>query len=77
MYETGRLNNTMWDCKYHLIWIPKYRRKLSYGQLRKCLGEVFKDLSIQKESGVVEGHLIPDHLFICCSQFHKNIRLHK
>ena len=48
--------------KYHLVWIPKYRKKTLYGQLRKYLGAVFKELAVQKESRVLEGHLKPDHV---------------
>jgi len=67
MYDNERLNHTTWDCKYHLIWIPKYRRKLLYGELRKHLGEVFRELSLQKESKVIEGHLMSDHVHILLS----------
>jgi putative transposase len=67
MYDIERLNHTTWDCKYHLIWIPKYRKKLLYGQLRKHLGEVFRGLSMQKESRVVEGHLMADHVHMLLS----------
>ena len=67
MYNAERLSHTTWDCKYHLIWIPKYRKKLIYGQLRKHLGEVFRELSMQKESRVVEGHLMPDHVHMLVS----------
>lgn len=67
MYNVERLSHTTWDCKYHLIWIPKYRKKLIYGQLRKHLGEIFRDLSVQKESRVVEGHLMGDHVHILVS----------
>ena len=67
MYNAERLNHTTWDCKYHLIWIPKYRRKLLYGNLRKYLGKVLRDLSLQKESRVVEGHLMPDHVHMLLS----------
>lgn len=66
MYDIKRLNHTTWDCKYHLIWI-KYRKKLLYGQLRKHLGEVFRGLSMQKESRVVEGHLMADHVHMLLS----------
>jgi putative transposase len=62
MYDGERITHTTWDCKYHLVWIPKYRRKLLYGDLRRYLGEVFRELSIQKESRVVEGHLMADHV---------------
>lgn len=44
---------------YHVVWIPKYRRKVVYGELRRHLGEVFRELALQKESKVVEGHLLP------------------
>lgn len=67
MYDSERLNHTTWECKYHLVWIPKYRRKLLYGNLRKHLGEVIRSLSKQKESTVVEGHLMPDHVHMVVS----------
>jgi len=67
MYDNERLNHTTWDCKYHLIWIPKYRRKLLYGELRKHLGEVLRELSLQKESTIIEGHLMSDHVHILLS----------
>jgi putative transposase len=67
MYNEERLSHTTWDCKYHLVWIPKCRKKLIYGELRKYLGEVFRELSIQKESRVVEGHLMADHVHMLVS----------
>ena len=54
------LNHTMWDCKHHLVWIPKYRKKVIYGNLRKYLGEIIRELAIQKECKVHEGHLMGD-----------------
>ena len=56
------LSHTTWDCKYHVIFIPKRRRRTLYGELRKHLGEVFRKLAAQKESQIVEGHLMPDHV---------------
>jgi putative transposase len=56
------LSHTAWDCKYHVIFIPKRRRRTLYGELRKHLGEVFRKLAAQKESQIVEGHLMPDHM---------------
>ena len=56
------LSHTAWDCKYHVIFIPKCRRKTLYGGLRCHLGEVFKKLAAQKESRIEEGHLMPDHV---------------
>ena len=61
------LSHTKWDCKYHVVWIPKCRRKQLYGELRKNLGEVFRELARQKESRVLEGHLQPDHVHMLVS----------
>ena len=64
MNNNRRLNHTSWDCKYHVVWIPKYRKKIIYGHIRKYLGEVFKELALQKESEILEGHLMGDHVHI-------------
>ena len=56
------LSHTKWDCKYHIVFIPKCRRKTLYVELRKHLGEVFKKLAAQKESRIEEGHLMSDHV---------------
>ena len=56
------LSHSEWDCKYHVIFIPKRRRRTLYGELRKHLGEVFRKLAAQKDSQIVEGHLMPDHV---------------
>jgi len=59
-YES--LKHTRWDCKYHVVFIPKYRKKALYQELRKYLGEVFHDLARQKECRIEEGHLLVDHV---------------
>jgi len=59
-YET--LSHTKWECKYHVVFIPKCRRRTLYGQLRQHLGELFRKLVAQKESRIEEGHLLPDHV---------------
>jgi putative transposase len=64
-YES--LSHTTWECKYHVVFIPKCRRKVLYGQLRVHLGEVFRKLAAQKDSRVEEGHLLPDHVHILLS----------
>lgn len=61
------LSHSKWECKYHLVWIPKYRRKVLYGHLRKHLGEMLHTLSRQKESQILEGHLQPDHIHMLIS----------
>jgi len=57
MGEYRSLCCTKWECKYHVVFIPKYRRKALYGQLGSHLGEVFHRLEGQKESRIKEGHL--------------------
>jgi putative transposase len=64
-YES--LSHTKWDCKYHLVFIPKYRRKVLYAELRRYLGDVFRSLALQKESRIEEGHLMPDHVHMMIS----------
>ena len=56
------LSHSVWECKYHVVFIPKCRRKTLYGQLRRHLGEVFRTLATQKESRIEEGHLLSDHV---------------
>ena len=56
------LNHSVWECKYHVVFIPKCRRKTLYKELRQYLGEVFKRLATQKESRIEEGHLLADHV---------------
>jgi putative transposase len=67
MDEYESLSHSRWKCKYHAVFIPKYRRKVLYGQLRKHLGEVFRKLAEQKESRMEEGHLLSDHVHIMIS----------
>ena len=67
MNDVQRLSHTKWECKFHIVWIPKCRRKMLYGQLRKNLGDVLHDLARQKESRVLEGHLQPDHVHMLIS----------
>jgi putative transposase len=62
MDKTERLNHTKWECKYHVVYIPKGRRKLLYVELRKHLGEVFRTLALHKESRIEEGHVMVDHV---------------
>jgi putative transposase len=67
MNETRTLNHSKYECKYHLVFIPKYRKKALYVELRQHLGEVFKELAKQRESEVLEGHLMPDHVHMMIS----------
>ena len=67
MNEYQTLSHTKWECKYHVVFIPKYRRKVLYGQIRMELGEVFRELARQKESRIEEGHLQGDHVHMLLS----------
>ncbi|HZF48734.1 MAG TPA: IS200/IS605 family transposase [Polyangiaceae bacterium] len=67
MEEYHNQNHTKWECKYHVVFIPKCRRKVLYGELRRHLGPVFRALTEQKESRIEEGHLMPDHVHMMIS----------
>jgi len=67
MTETAwqSLAHSRWECKYHVVFIPKYRRKAIYGEIRASLGGIFHELAWQKECRIVEGHLLADHVHMC------------
>jgi len=67
MDDCESLKHTRWECKYHVVFIPKCRRKKLYQQLRQHLGEVFRQLAQQKESRILEGHLVVDHVHMLIS----------
>ncbi len=60
-------SHTKWECKYHVVFIPKCRRKALFGELRKEIGPVFRELARQKECRVEEGHIMPDHIHMMLS----------
>ncbi len=64
---TNSLSHSRWDCKYHIIFIPKCRRAVLYRELRKYLGEMFRNLAQQKECRIEEGHLLGDHVHMLIS----------
>ena len=59
------LAHSKWDCKYHVVFVPKRRRRQLYGQIRRQLGTIFHALARQKECQIVEGHVLPDHVHMC------------
>lgn len=67
MRDTHSLNHTRWECKYHVVFIPKYRRKRIFGQIRKYLGQTLRRLAEHRESWIEEGHLMSDHVHILIS----------
>ena len=62
MDDYKSLSHSVWNCKYHVVFIPKYRKKRLYGDIRRELGEVFRRLARQKQSEIEEGHLQADHV---------------
>ncbi len=67
MANYRKLQHSEWECKYHIVFIPKYRRKVLYGTLRQHLEEIFRRLARQKESEIEEGHLMADHVHMMIS----------
>lgn len=62
MSDYKSLSHSKWDCKYHLVFIPKCRRKKLYGEIRKYLGKIFHELAQQRECKILEGHMVQDHV---------------
>ena len=62
MRQVNSLNHSRWECKYHIVFIPKYRKKVLFGKIRRELGEVLQNLARQRESLTEAGHLMPDHV---------------
>jgi len=67
MRDYKSLCHTRWDCKYHIVFIPKKRKKQIYGSIRQYLGEILHELARRKGVVIEEGHLMPDHIHICIS----------
>ena len=76
MSSPESLNHTKWECKYHIVWIPKFRKKSIYKELRQYLGWILKDLASQKDCEIEEGHLMSDHVHIL-SRFYPNTQCHR
>ena len=67
MKEYQSLAHTKWDCKYHVVFIPKKRKKAIFGVIRKHLGSVLHELANQKDCKILEGHLMSDHVHMSIS----------
>ena len=62
MSDFQSVTHSKWDCKYHVVFIPKYSKQKLFRQVRKYLGPVFHELTHQKERTIIEGHMLPDHV---------------
>jgi len=67
MHDWQNLSHVRWECKYHVIIVPKYRKRVLYGKIRRRVGEILRDLCRQRGIEMVEGHLMPDHIHMCLS----------
>ena len=67
MQEYQSLSHVRWECKYHIVFVPKYRKKILYGRTRQRTGRIFHQPCRQKEVGLIEGHAMPDHVHMVLS----------
>ena len=65
MHDWQSLTHVRWDCKYHVVIVPKYRKKSLYGKRRKQIGDILRELCRQRGVELLEGHLMPDHIHMC------------
>ena len=65
MHDWKSLSHVRWDCKYHVVFVPKYRTKKLYGKFRKRVAGILRDLCRQRAVGLLEGHLMSDHIHMC------------
>ncbi len=67
MHEWKSSAHTKWDCKYHVVFVPKYRKKVFFGKMRTRIGKILRELCEQKGVEILEGHAMPDHIHLCLS----------
>ena len=67
MHDWQSLSHVRWECKYHVVIIPKYRKRVFYGKLRRQIGGILRELCRQKGIELIEGHCMPDHIHLCLS----------
>jgi putative transposase len=65
MHDWSSLSHVRWDCKYHIVFVPKYRKKRMYGKFRERVGAIIRELCRQRGVDLLEGHLMPDHIHMC------------
>ena len=67
MHDWKSLSHVRWDCKYHVVIVPKYRKKVIYGKLKDRIGPILRQLCQQRGVDLLEGHAMPDHIHMCLS----------
>ena len=67
MHEWQQQAHVTWECKFHVVFIPKYRQKVFYGKMRRKIGQILRDLCQQRGVTLLEGRAMPDHIHLCLS----------
>ena len=67
MHEWKSLSHVRWECKYHVVFTPKYRKRVIYGRLRRKVGEILRELCRQRDVEILDGHAMSDHVHLCLS----------
>jgi putative transposase len=67
MHEWQSQSHVKWECKYHVVFIPKYRKKVFYGRMRRKIGQILRELCRQRGVELLEGHAVADHIHLCLS----------
>jgi len=67
MREWQSQSHVRWYCRYHIVFVPKYRKKSIFGQLRKGIGKILRELCVQHGIELLEGHALSDHVHLCLS----------
>ena len=67
MHDWQSLSHVRWECKYHVVFVPKFRKKQLYGKFRRRVGLILRELCRQRGVELLEGHLMPDHIHMCLS----------
>ncbi|MCP4550632.1 MAG: IS200/IS605 family transposase [Bacteroidetes bacterium] len=67
MHEWKSLSHVRWDCKYHIVIVPKYRQRVLYGKTKQKIGEILRDLCRHRGVNILEGHAMSDHVHMCLS----------
>ncbi len=67
MHDWQSLSHVRWDCKYHVVIVPKYRKKVIYGKLRRQVGPILRRLCQQRGITLLDGHAMSDHIHMCLS----------
>ena len=67
MRDWQSLSHVKWECKYNIVWVPKYRQKVLFGKVRRGAGEIIRELCLQRDLKIIEGHAMLDHIHTCIS----------